>query len=148
MRTLRVQGFSLLETLAALFLLALCFGALMQAAGASMALNARAADYTQASLWASGLLDRQYITEFPSMGTHEGRFDDIYRWKMVVSEPPVEATIRTTQPMHLYHLELTVEWNANGKAASARFATQRVVPQASRATTPVQARGIQPQGDG
>jgi general secretion pathway protein I len=127
MRKRRAQGFSLLETLAAMFLLALCFGALMQAAGASMALNARAADYTQASLWASGLLDRQFVTEFPSTGTHEGRFDDIYRWKMTVSEPSSETSVRTTAPMRLYRIELTVEWNEKGKAASARFVTQRAV---------------------
>ncbi len=127
MRQSRVDGFSLLETLAAMFLLALCFGALMQAAGASMSLNARAADYTQASLWASGLLDRQYVTEFPSTGTHEGRFDKTYRWKMTVSEPPAEAVIRTSMPMRLYRIELTVEWNEQGKGVSARFVTQRAV---------------------
>jgi general secretion pathway protein I len=127
MRQRREQGFSLLETLAAMFLLALCFGALMQAAGASMALNARAADYTQASLWASGLLDRQYVTEFPSTGIHEGRFDDTYRWKMTVSEPTSETSVRTTTPMRLYRIELTVEWNEKGKDASARFVTQRAV---------------------
>jgi general secretion pathway protein I len=123
----KVRGFSLLETLAAMFLLALCFGALMQAAGASMALSSRAADYTQASLWASGLLDRQYVTEFPSIGTQEGRFDDVYRWKMVVSEPPSESAVRTTVPVRLYRIELTVEWNAGGKAASAHFSTLRAV---------------------
>ncbi|NII54853.1 prepilin-type N-terminal cleavage/methylation domain-containing protein [Luteibacter sp. SG786] len=127
MRQWRAQGFSLLETLAAMFLLALCFGALMQAAGASMALNARAADYTQASLWASGFLDRQFVTEFPSTGTHEGRFDDIYRWKMTVTEPPAESAVPTVTPMRLYRIELTVQWNEKGKDTSARFFTQRAV---------------------
>jgi len=129
MRQRRSRGFSLLETLAAMFLLALCFGALMQAAGASMALNARASSYTQASLWASGLLDRQYVTEFPSTGVHEGRFDDAYRWTMKVSEPSSETFIRTTAPMRLYRIELIVEWNEKGKPASARFLTRRTVSQ-------------------
>ena len=127
MRRRCTQGFSLLETLAAMFLLALCFGALMQAAGASMALNARAAGYTQASLWASGFLDRQFVTEFPSAGTHEGRFDDIYRWKMTVTEPAVESAVPTVTPMRLYRIELTVRWNEKGRDASARFVTQRAV---------------------
>lgn len=127
MRPGPAKGFSLLETLAAMFLLALCFGALMQAAGASMALNARAADYTQASLWASGLLDRVYVTEFPSVGMHQGRFDDTYRWRMAVSEPSAEKNIETTMPMRIYRIELVVEWREKGKPASARFSTERTV---------------------
>lgn len=127
MRPGRAKGFSLLETLAAMFLLALCFGALMQAAGASMALNARAADYTQASLWASGLLDRVYVTEFPAVGVHQGRFNETYRWTMVVSESAAEKNIETTMPIRLYRIELVVEWNEKGKPASARFSTERTV---------------------
>jgi general secretion pathway protein I len=146
MRQTRAQGFSLLETLAAMFLLALCFGALMQAAGASMALNARAADYTQASLWASGLLDRQYVTEFPAAGMHEGTFDDTYRWKMTVSEPPDAGMIQTSIPMRLYRIELTVAWSEKGKDASARFVTQRVVSDPPLHDPPPPARNM-PGGD-
>lgn len=127
MRQRRSRGFSLLETLAAMILLAVCFGALMQAAGASMALTAKAADYTQASLWASGLLDRQYVTEFPSPGTYEGRFDDVYRWKMTVSEPAAETSIRTSSPMRIYRIELQVRWSETGKDTSVSFVTQRAV---------------------
>jgi general secretion pathway protein I len=141
MRQCRVQGFSLLETLAAMFLLALCFGALMQAAGASMALNARAADCTQASLWARGLLDRQFVSEFPSVGAHAGQFDDTYRWNMTVAEPASEAGVRTSMPMRLYRIELTVAWREKGKDASARFVTQRTV-------SDVPPRDVPRQGDG
>ena len=123
----RMRGFSLLETLAAMLLLALCFGALMKAAGASMALNARAADYTQASLWASGLLDRTDVTEFPTAGVHEGRFDDRFRWRMNVSSPASEALLKTTSPMRLHRIELTVEWDEGGRPANVRFVTQRAV---------------------
>lgn len=146
MRTMRIEGFSLLETLAAMFLLALCFGALMQAAGASMALNARASDYTQASLWASGLIDRQYVAEFPTTGTHVGRFDDVYRWTMTVSEPAAEAGMQTTASVHLYRIEVIVEWDQGGKPAAARFATQRLFSERPPAPVPIVARSVQ--GDG
>ena len=127
MRQSRIRGFSLLETLAAMFLLALCFGALMKAAGASMALNARATGYTQASLWASGLLDRLYITDFPSTGTHQGHFDDTYRWLMVVSEPPADAFVQNPTPTRFYQIDLTVTWNEDGKPTSAHFVTERTM---------------------
>jgi len=132
MRGTRTGGFSLLETLAALVLLALCFGALMRATGSSVALNARAADYTQASLWANGLLDRTFVAEFPSEGVHTGRFDDTYRWTMKVSTPSDTATVATLVPMHLYRIELTVEWDVGGKTLSSRFETLRTVSEKPR----------------
>ncbi|KAF1009117.1 MAG: hypothetical protein GAK28_00750 [Luteibacter sp.] len=142
MRRIRNDGFSLLETLAAMFLLALCFGALMRATGASVALNSRASEYTQASLWASGLLDRTFVAEFPEEGTRNGRFDDTYRWTMKVSTPPESLALRTKVPIHLYRVELTVEWNEGGKTLSSHFETLRTVSERPRAQElPFYARG-------
>lgn len=132
MRIRREGGFSLLETLAAMVLLFLCFGALMHAAGASVALNTRASQYTQASLWANGLLDRTFVAEFPSEGTHAGRFDDTYRWTMKVSTPPEATAVTTFVPMHLYRIELTVQWDVGGKTLSSRFETLRSVAEKPR----------------
>lgn len=133
------QGFSLLETLAAMFLLALCFGALMQAAGASMSLGVRSEGYTQASLWASGLLDRVFLVDFPAEGLHEGRFDDNYRWSMRVSSPPEEGTLRTSTPLHLYRVELTVAWEEGGRPVTAHFVTLRTI--STRMAPPTVATG-------
>lgn len=122
----RCHGFSLLETLAAMFLLAVCFAALLRAAGSSIALHTHASDYTQASLWASSLIDRTFVVEFPSEGEHHGEFDKTYRWTMKVTSPP-ENAIQTTVPMHLYRVDLLVEWNEGGKTMSARYVTLRSV---------------------
>lgn len=121
------RGFSLLETLAAMFLLAICFGALMQATGASMSLGLRSEGYTQASLWASGLLDRVFVVDFPHEGIHEGEFDDTYRWKMEVSSPAKEAALTTSAPLHIYKVALTVEWKEGGRPVFAHFVTLRTV---------------------
>ncbi|APG06042.1 hypothetical protein BJI69_20490 [Luteibacter rhizovicinus DSM 16549] len=121
------RGFSLLETLAAMFLLALCFAALMHAAGASMALGVRSEGYTQASLWASGLLDRTFVADFPTEGIHEGTFDDTYRWTMNVSSPAEDQALRTSTPLHLYRVDLTVEWKEGGRPVRARFVTLRTI---------------------
>jgi len=134
MRGRRNRGFSLLETLAAMLLLAICFGALMHATSASMALSTRANDYTQASMWASGLLDRIFVTEFPAEGLHTGKFDATYRWSMKVETLADSATLPTSDPLHLYRVELTVEWSEDGKPAKATFATSRLV--SMRVATP------------
>jgi general secretion pathway protein I len=127
MKRYRNKGFSLLETLAAMLLLALCFGALMRAASASMALHVRAAEYTQASLWAGGLLDRVFLVDFPEEGEHHGAFDATYRWTMRVSAPPQEEAMVTSAPLRLYRIELVVEWNEGGRTLSSRFVTLRSV---------------------
>jgi general secretion pathway protein I len=51
------RGFSLLEVIAAMLLLAITFAALMKVAGGSMALTRNADDHSQAALWARSLLD-------------------------------------------------------------------------------------------
>ena len=140
MRPARSAGFSLLETLAAMFLLAMCFGVLMRAAGASMNLNARAAGYTQASLWASSLLDRSFVSEFPPAGDQTGRFDDTYAWRMRITMPD-DARAPTLVPLQLYRVELTVTWREGGHDLSERFETLRVV-----STLPKVAPVTDPQG--
>lgn len=143
MRKERSRGFSLLETLAAMFLLAICFGALMRATSASLALNVRSIGYTQASLWASGLMDRVFVTEFPSEGTHSGRFDDTYTWTMRISSPSDASRVVTRQPMHLYRIELTVAWTEGQRQLTSRFETLRVV-----STKPALTANAIPQGQG
>ncbi len=53
----RVRGFSLLEVIAAILLLAIAFTALMKVAGGSISLTRNAADHSEAALWARSLLD-------------------------------------------------------------------------------------------
>ena len=123
-----------------MFLLALCFGALMRAAGSSMSLSSRAEGYTQASLWASGLLDRTFVSEFPDEGPHEGEFDDTYHWKMRVSLLP-ENAMPTYGALRIYKIDLTVEWKAGGQPASAHFVTMRTVATPQPVTSQISSTG-------
>jgi len=130
----RQGGFSLLEVIAAIAILAIAFAALMQVAGSSMSLTARANERTQAALRARSLLDGAFVMEPLREGSSDGRFDDTYRWQMTVSryQPSDVPTAMDTgagdggAPGRLFRLDLDVVWGQDGKERHARFATLRM----------------------
>jgi len=133
-RATRAQGFSLLEVVAAVLLLAITFASLMRVAGSSLNLTARSAERSQASMWARSMLDSAFVLEPIRTGRSSGRFDQRYSWQMAVTawQPPVAAPAPGPQPqavaspLKLYRLDLDVLWKSAGHAYSARFSTLRV----------------------
>ncbi|KLD67786.1 prepilin-type N-terminal cleavage/methylation domain-containing protein [Luteibacter rhizovicinus] len=123
------RGFSLLEIIAAIAILAIAFAALMQVAGSSMSLTARANERTQAALRARTLLDGAFVMEPLREGDSDGRFDDIYRWHMNVTryvtpdaKPPTDGVVAS----RVYRLDLDVMWGADDNLRHARFSTLRM----------------------
>lgn len=125
----RQQGFSLLEVIAAIAVLAIAFAALMQVAGSSLSLTSRANERTQAALRARSLLDGAFVMEPVREGDSEGRFDDTYRWRMNVSryQPPDEKPAADGfAAAGMYRLDLDVIWGRGGDERHARFSTLRL----------------------
>lgn len=129
-RIARQRGFSLLEVIAAIAVLAIAFAALMQVAGSSMSLTARANERTQAALRARSLLDGAFVMEPLREGGSEGRIDDTYRWRMNVSRyqvpgdrPPSNGAVAAAS---LYRIDLDVMWGQDGSERHARFSTLRM----------------------
>lgn len=132
-RARRAHGFSLLEVIAAVLLLAITFASLMRVAGSSLNLTARSAERSGAALRARSLLDSAFVLEPIRVGRSNGRFDDTYRWQLDVQpwQPPVTAAPGPQQtapvsPLRLYRLELDVLWSSAGHDYRARFSTLRV----------------------
>ena len=124
MRPSRQHGFSLLEVIAAIAILAIAFAALMQVAGSSMSLAANAAERTEAALRARSLLDGAFAIEPPKAGDTSGNFDDRYAWHLVVSPwQPADQPAADHGP-RLFRLDLTVSWGSR----SAQFSTLRIAP--------------------
>lgn len=122
------RGFSLLEVVAATLLLAIAFTALLKVAGGSIALTHNADDHSQAALWARSLLDTVDITTPLQPGRTEGRFDDTYRWRLVVTPWTAQAAQPDPNvPMRVLKLDLDVIWGAAPHERSAHFSTLRVL---------------------
>lgn len=128
-RAVRQRGFSLLEVIAAIAVLAIAFAALMQVAGSSLSLTSRANERTQAALRARSLLDGAFVMDPVREGDSEGRFDDTYRWHMTVSrfQPSDEQPASGDgSPAAMYRLDLDVIWGTDGSERHARFSTLRL----------------------
>src|SRR5690348_11501271 len=96
----RTGGFTLLEVIAAVLLLAITFASLMRVAGSSLTLTARSAERSEAAMWARSLLDSAFVLEPIRVGQSSGRFDDRYRWRLDVRpfQPPPTAQASGPQP--------------------------------------------------
>lgn len=125
-RSRHQHGFSLLEVIAAILLLAITFTALMKVAGASLRLTQNAADYSEAAMWARGQLDGAFVGEPLRPGRSDGQFNRKFRWQLSVTPwngagvPPANA------PLHLYQLDLEVLWGPPAHPRSAHFRTLRL----------------------
>ena len=129
------RGFSLLEMIAAMMLLAIAFAALMKVAGASISLTQNAAGYTEAALWARGLLDSAFVGEPVKPGNSTGQFNKIYRWQLAVTPWLDAGNVPPASPMHLYQLDLDVRWGPPSRPRSAHFRTLRLGGQMQTGTT-------------
>ena len=122
----RAAGFSLLEVIAAIMVLAITFGVLMEVAGGSIRLSRNAAEHTQASMWARTLLDTRFTFEPLKPGTSEGRFDSHYRWKLSVMPWTGPGVTVAPGGLRMYRIDLDVLWGAQPSERSAHFSTLRI----------------------
>jgi len=125
-RSRRQQGFSLLEVIAAIMLLAITFIALMKVAGGSIGLTQNAAGYSEAALWARSKLDSAFVGEPLKPGHSSGQFNAKYRWQMNVMPWNQLGAVPPNALLHLYQLDLDVLWGPSAHPRSAHFHTLRL----------------------
>ena len=128
----RARGFSLIEVIAALLLLAIAFTALMKVAGGAIGLTQHAAQRSEAAMWARSLLDSAFVTEPLRAGTRSGTFNKQYRWQLQVTPWNPGGKPVPNAALQLYQLDLDVRWSGAGHDQVAHFSTLRVgVPAAA-----------------
>ncbi len=120
----RQSGFSLLEVIAAIMLLAIAFTALMKVAGASIHLTQNASNHSEAAMWARSRMDSAFVGEPIEPGTSSGQFNQKFRWQLRVT--PWNRNTPANAPLHLYQLDLDVMWGPPAHPRSAHFRTLRL----------------------
>jgi general secretion pathway protein I len=120
------QGFSLLEVIAAILLLAVTFTALMKVAGSAINLTQNAAEHSEAAMWARGMLDSAFVGESVKPGSSSGQFNTKFRWQLDVTPWTQAGAALPNAPLHLYQLDLDVLWGPAGHPRSAHFRTLRL----------------------
>jgi len=122
----RQQGFSLLEVIAAIMLLAIAFTALMKVAGAAISLSHNAAEHSAVAMHARSLLDSAFVGEPIRPGSRSGRFGPQYRWQLDVTPWNAAGPVAPNTPLQLYQLDLTVSWGPPAHPRTAHFRTLRL----------------------
>ncbi|MDQ6647042.1 MAG: prepilin-type N-terminal cleavage/methylation domain-containing protein [Pseudomonadota bacterium] len=120
----RAAGFSLLEVIAAIMLLAIAFTALMKVAGASISLTQNAAAHSEAAMWARSRLDSAFVGEPIKPGSSSGQFNQNFRWQLDVT--PWHPGTAPNAPLRMYQLDLDVMWGPATHPRSAHFRTLRL----------------------
>jgi general secretion pathway protein I len=136
------QGFSLLEVIAAMMLLAIAFAALMKVAGASISLSQNAAEHSEAAMWARSLLDSAFVGEPLKAGNSSGRFNQRFRWQLDVTPWNQAGVAAPNAPLHLYQLDLDVLWGPLAHPRSAHFRTLRLTGAESGGTDTGSAQAV------
>lgn len=124
----RASGFTLLEVLAAIALLAFAFAIGLRAMSGALGNATRGAAMTTAVLQAQSLLDAQGLTMPLRAGVQQGSFGDGATWQLrtsvYVPSPPPPATGFVAPPLQslgggidLYRLDLDVHYGGSGTHA-------------------------------
>ncbi len=114
------RGFSLLEVIAAILLLAVTFTALMKVAGSAINLTQNAAEHSEAAMWARGMLDSAFVGESVKPGASSGRFNQEFRWQLNVTPWNQAGAATPDASLHLYQLDLDVLWGQSVHPHSAQ----------------------------
>ena len=115
------RGFSLLETIAAMLLLAVAFTAVMRVSGSSTRATSQVRAVDRASMWADSKLESIGRSDPLVAGDSSGRFDEAFDWHMTVKPEPGERP-----ELRLYRVDLDVGWSEGSSHPRLHFSTMRV----------------------
>ena len=120
----RAQGFTLLETLVALAILALSLGVIYQIFGVSLKNIQHARDYSYAQMLAESKLS-EIGKGIPVIeGSYGGNVGQKYIWKMDVI--PLHGDDSDEQLIYTYQVKFTISWMHSGKGRTIAINTYRL----------------------
>lgn len=129
MQRSRENGFTLLEILAAFVVFSLAFAAVLQVLSGAMRNTVRAADYSEAALWAQSHLDMVGLSVPLEESTDSGDYNDTFRWEMEITPHQPEDDGRGVDmdliEVELLRIDLTIFWGERGRERKAQFVTIR-----------------------
>jgi general secretion pathway protein I len=129
-------GFTLLEVMVALSILALGLVTVLELFAGSLRLGTKASQYTRAVIHAQNEMDRLFAQTTLTDGEESGELPEGYSWRVRVQEirPPEESQTRLQpqrqNPMDFFHLkeiEVSVSWQEDGKEQTFTLRSLRTI---------------------
>jgi prepilin-type N-terminal cleavage/methylation domain-containing protein len=134
------RGFTLLEVAIALAILGVGVVTVLELFSAGLRMESRAGVRSRAVVYARGLLDQTMALPEVRAGSDRGRFDDMYRWEVVVREAPEFTTddkdkhdLAIKNDFTMYEIAVSVLWSQSANREGVY--TIRTLRLAPRATT-------------
>ncbi len=118
-----------METLVAMMLLSISLVVVLQLFSGGLKSGKLADDYTRAVFFAREKMEEFLLkTEFEE-GSYEGKFDDVYGWKVEVALVEEEEELGETPkppPVDLYNVSVSVVWMSGEREKSYRIDTLQI----------------------
>jgi len=115
------EGFTLLEVIVALAILAAGLLGLLELLSGSLRLSGTARDTTAASVYASQRLEEALLAPRPVEGVETGLFGERYRWTTETSFLPEEETL----PFRPMRIQVTVAWEDGARERAVSLVATR-----------------------
>ena len=119
------NGFTLLETLVALAVLAIALGVIYQIFGTSLRNMQYSRDYSYAQMLAESKLSELSKGVPVKAGTWGGDFNDKYSWVMDVAQLPTVSE-DGTDAIDKYRVDFVVSWSAGNNQRTISLRTYRL----------------------
>lgn len=128
----RRRGFTLIETLGAILVLAIGFVMLVHVVAGASALQQKAQRRQLASLWAQSKLDAVLQMDRLAVGNSDGRFSKIYWWHLTVEPWHGDGMLAGDESsVRLYEFHLKVFWGPVSHPESLSIRTLRAITPAT-----------------
>ncbi len=125
-RSAAARGFTLIEILVAMMLLAICLVVILQLFSGGLKSGKTAEDYTRAVFYAKEKMEEYLLVEDFQEGVFEGTFDDIYRWRVEVVRHDPEEDDETPSLVDLFHVNVAVFWKISEREKKFQLNTLKV----------------------
>lgn len=118
------KGFTLIETLVAIMILAICLTVILQLFSGGMKAARISGDYTRAVFHAREKMEEILLIRKMEEGSAEGRFDDGYGWAAEIALheplPDIGAAEEAGPPkeMKLFRIMVSVYWDTDSRRRS------------------------------
>lgn len=112
----RTCGFTLMEVLVALFIMATSLTMLMQLFSGGIRLRHTAKDYTQAVWHANARMETLLLSDPLEPGISSGKIDDRYKWHGQIKEIVLSENLEENESAaKAYHVTLKIGWKSGQK---------------------------------
>ncbi len=112
-------GFTLIETLVAMMLLAISLVIILQLFSGGLKSEKIADDYTRAIFHARAKIEEILLMKDSNESSREGEFEDGYKWRVDITQVEMEESETEEEmlplPLNLVNVEVTVSWPSGEK---------------------------------